>query len=99
MYKLWNPSIRAFLIKSKKAIENELSIASELNFHYGVKLVRGAYIEGERQLSEKHNWPNPVWQSKDETDANYDAIASMLIDCAATSKLECVLERVFWSWI
>lgn len=87
---VWN-TIQAFLIKSKAAIQNELSIAKENQFHYGVKLVRGAYIEGERALADQHNWPNPVWKNKELTDANYDDIAAALIGEAANSCLECVL--------
>lgn len=87
---VWN-TIQAFLIKSKAAIQNELAIAKENQFHYGVKLVRGAYIEGERALAEQHDWPNPVWASKELTDANYDVIAAELIDEAVDSRLECVL--------
>jgi len=34
----------------------------------GVKLVRGAYIEGERQLAEKSNKESEVWSTKELTD-------------------------------
>ena len=63
---IWN-TIQAFLRGSKSALENELEISGENSFHYGVKLVRGAYIEGERLLAEQHNWPNPVWPTKHQT--------------------------------
>ena len=63
---IWN-TIQAFLRGSKVALENELEISRENSFHYGVKLVRGAYIEGERLLAERHNWPNPVWPTKSQT--------------------------------
>ena len=63
---MWN-TIQAFLRGSKVALENELEISRENSFHYGVKLVRGAYIEGERLLAERHNWPNPVWPTKSQT--------------------------------
>jgi len=33
-----------------------------------VKLVRGAYIEGERQLAEKSNKESEVWSTKELTD-------------------------------
>ena len=34
----------------------------------GVKLVRGAYIEGERKLAMQNGVSSPVCQTKDETD-------------------------------
>ena len=72
----------------------------------GVKLVRGAYIEGERKLALHNGVDSPVCRSKDETDQkfvvfplnwfkilhfSYDRIVSMLIKEASNSKLECVL--------
>ena len=79
------------IYESLNNFNTELSIAKENQFHYGVKLVRGAYIEGERALADQHNWPNPVWENKELTDANYDDIAAALIGEAANSRLECVL--------
>ena len=37
----------------------------------GVKLVRGAYIEGERKLALQNGVGSPVCQTKDETDQKY----------------------------
>ena len=38
------------------------------NRQKGVKLVRGAYIEGERILAESLNKETAVWSAKHETD-------------------------------
>ena len=72
----------------------------------GVKLVRGAYIEGERKLALQNGVHSPVCRTKRETDQkfvflpwncfeilyfSYDRIVSMLIKEASNSKLECVL--------
>ena len=83
---MWN-TIQAFLRGSKVALENELEISRENSFHYGVKLVRGAYIEGERLLAERHNWPNPVWPTKSQTrvSARQDSKVFPAIRLAMTS--------------
>ncbi len=39
---------------------------------FGFKLVRGAYMETERQLSKKHGYPSPICKDKLSTDKNFD---------------------------
>ena len=48
----------------KKATINEFSI--------GIKLVRGAYVEKEKEFSTKHNKHNVVFETKRETDKSFD---------------------------
>lgn len=42
------------------------------NIKLGVKLVRGAYLEQERELAKIQNRPSPVYNEKFETDEAYD---------------------------
>ena len=46
----------------------------------GVRLVKGAYWDSETILARAEGWPVPVYESKDETDANYERLARMLHD-------------------
>src|SRR5207249_4348599 len=39
----------------------------------GVKLVRGAYMEKERERAEELGYPSPIHQDKQATDEDYDA--------------------------
>jgi len=55
-----------FLKKShRKAMENDYLLA--------VKLVRGAYMEKERERAEEMNYPSPIQKNKAATDWDFDA--------------------------
>ena len=46
-------------------------------FHFGVKLVRGAYMYLERQRAKELKFTSPVWESLEETHANYNRFACL----------------------
>jgi len=47
--------------------------ALQKGFHIGIKVVRGAYMEKERQRAKEQNYPSPICVDKKATDNNYDA--------------------------
>jgi len=47
--------------------------AQEKGYHIGMKVVRGAYMEKERERAEEKGYRSPICDSKKETDENYDA--------------------------
>jgi proline dehydrogenase len=47
--------------------------ASNEGYIFGVKLVRGAYMEKERDRAEEKGYPSPIHATKADTDADYDA--------------------------
>ena len=49
-----------------------LTLAQEKNLKIGVKFVRGAYMEEERERAEKMGYPDPICPTKEATDVNYD---------------------------
>ena len=60
--------------------------AKKEQFYIGIKLVRGAYMEKEKERAEKKGYSSPICSSKEATDENYKAaIRYMLenIDCMA----------------
>lgn len=42
--------------------------AKQEGIQYGVKLVRGAYMEKERERAEENDYPSPIHETKDDTD-------------------------------
>ena len=54
--------------------------AHQKGFHIGIKVVRGAYMEKERQRAEEHNYPSPICVDKEATDSNYDAAVHYMME-------------------
>ncbi|CAL2079304.1 proline dehydrogenase family protein [Tenacibaculum sp. 190524A05c] len=46
--------------------------AHQKGFHIGMKVVRGAYMEKERERAEEMGYPSPICKNKEATDKNYD---------------------------
>jgi proline dehydrogenase len=61
-----------FLIKSEEA-------ARERNFLLGVKLVRGAYMEKERERAAEKGYPSPIQVDKTATDEDYNKAVKFCI--------------------
>ena len=49
-------------------------------FKFGFKLVRGAYMEKERDLAFKEGYKSPICQTKTETDQNFDNCIDLMFD-------------------
>lgn len=50
------------------------------SYHVGAKLVRGAYMEKERQRAADMNYPSPIQPDKAATDRDYDRALALCID-------------------
>ena len=78
----------AYLKKSLQfAIENEI--------HYGIKLVRGAYMEKERARAMEKGYPSPIQKDKNASDSDYNLALEIILDniqhlalCAGTHNEE-----------
>lgn len=49
-------------------------------YHVGAKLVRGAYMEKERERAAEHGYADPIMPDKDSTDKQYDDALKYCID-------------------
>ncbi|MGL4582656.1 MAG: proline dehydrogenase family protein [Flavobacterium sp.] len=62
-------------------------IAKAEGFHVGMKVVRGAYMEVERERATEKGYKSPICVDKAATDVNYDAGVTYMLDNIATMAL------------
>ena len=58
----------------KKLIEE----AQKGNYHYGIKLVRGAYMEKERERAALNGYPSPIQNTKEDSDKDYNKALELI---------------------
>jgi proline dehydrogenase len=61
-------------------LEESLQMAIERKFVLGAKIVRGAYMEKERDRAEEMGYPSPIQPNKEATDRDYNAATEMCIN-------------------
>lgn len=54
-------------------LKKEYDIAAKAGYILGAKLVRGAYMEKERNRAAEKGYPSPIQPNKESTDRDYDA--------------------------
>ena len=65
----------------------DLKLSQIIGFCYGVKLVKGAYMEQERQRAEEKGYEDPIWPSKEDTDTCYHHLLELLLNQVKPGKL------------
>lgn len=60
-------------------LEKEIEYAREHRFHYGVKLVRGAYMEKERDRAQQKNYPSPIQPNKEACDGDFNKALEQIV--------------------
>jgi proline dehydrogenase len=61
-------------------IKDSGRFANENNFKLGMKLVRGAYMDKERERAIEFNYPSPIHVNKQSTDDDYNAALEYCIN-------------------
>lgn len=61
-------------------IKYRIEEARAAGYKLGLKLVRGAYMEKEAQRAEDLNYPNPIQDSKEDTDRDYNEALRLCFD-------------------
>ncbi|GAA4780877.1 proline dehydrogenase family protein [Olivibacter ginsenosidimutans] len=62
------------------ALKADLYLAQTDGFHLGAKLVRGAYMEIERDRAKKMDYPSPIQPTKEATDRDYNEAIHFCLD-------------------
>jgi proline dehydrogenase len=60
-------------------LNQEIEIARKEGFHYGVKLVRGAYMEKERERAAKMGYPSPIQPNKTASDGDFNSALELIL--------------------
>lgn len=61
-------------------LQHCLEAARERNFIFGIKLVRGAYMEKERKRAADMGYPSPIHADKESTDRDFNAAVAFCIE-------------------
>lgn len=70
---------QCYLKRIGKVIPIEVKSSQAFNYNLGIKLIRGAYMNEERDLAAKLGNESPVWDTIEETHACYNNNVSHLI--------------------
>mmetsp|Transcript_31048 Transcript_31048/g.59942 ORF Transcript_31048/g.59942 Transcript_31048/m.59942 type:complete len:417 (+) Transcript_31048:188-1438(+) len=77
---------QAYLRGTEARLAADLQRSQEEGVHFGVKLVRGAYMVSERALAASQGLPSPIHESAADTHACYDASLAITLNNLAANK-------------
>ena len=77
-------TIQCYRVGRQDQLRADLDHAAEHGYCYGVKLVRGAYMEKERERAASMGYPSPIQPDKAHTDAEYDACLRLMLEAVGT---------------
>ena len=70
---------QCYLQDSPERLRTDVERAVRFNYHFGAKLVRGAYMESERELAEAAGLPDPIHESIEATHKCYNDAVNFLL--------------------
>lgn len=73
-------TVQGYLRDSLTDLKGLIAWAKERGYPVTVRLVKGAYWDQETIKSQQHNWPQPVFNDKAETDANFERLTQLLLE-------------------
>ena len=73
-------TIQAYLRDSKTDLQGIIDWAKQRGFPVTVRLVKGAYWDTETIQAAQKDWPQPVYNDKAATDANFESLTQMMLE-------------------
>jgi proline dehydrogenase len=73
-------TIQFYRIDALEMLKSQHQSAIESGYCYGIKLVRGAYMEKERDRAAERDYPSPIQPDKASTDRDYDLGLNYCLD-------------------
>ncbi|XP_044303659.1 hydroxyproline dehydrogenase [Varanus komodoensis] len=82
---IWN-TYQAYLKDTLERMHQDAALADRLGVCFGVKLVRGAYLEKERKLAKEKGYSDPVQPTWEATNESYERCLDFCLDRVPHSK-------------
>ena len=73
-------TVQCYRVGRVAQLQEDLAHAVAHGYHYGVKLVRGAYMEKERERATAEGYASPIQPDKEATDLEYDACLRLMLE-------------------
>ena len=74
---------QCYLKDSLDRLRLDVERSERFNYHFGAKLVRGAYMKQEGKLAEEQEYPNPIHDSIENTHQSYNDAVDFLMEHAS----------------
>jgi RHH-type transcriptional regulator, proline utilization regulon repressor / proline dehydrogenase / delta 1-pyrroline-5-carboxylate dehydrogenase len=73
-------TLQAYLRDSERDLQDLIRWAKQRGYPLTVRLVKGAYWDQETIKSSQNDWPQPVYNQKAATDANFETLTQLLLE-------------------
>ncbi|NEP43074.1 MAG: L-glutamate gamma-semialdehyde dehydrogenase, partial [Okeania sp. SIO2H7] len=73
-------TIQAYLRDSEADLQNIIEWAKKRGSPVTVRLVKGAYWDRETIIALQNHWPQPVYNDKEATDANFEKLTQLMLE-------------------
>jgi len=73
-------ALQAYLLDTDRDVRELIAWTKTRGSPVGIRLVKGAYWDYETIVHRQHGWPIPVFSRKDDTDACYERLTSLLLE-------------------
>lgn len=70
---------QCYLKDALPRLQTDLERSERFGYHFGAKLVRGAYMESERALAATLNYPSPIHDTIEDTHESYNSAVEFLL--------------------
>jgi proline dehydrogenase len=68
-------------------VRTHLALAKSEQFHYGIKLVRGAYMEKERERAQQKGYDSPIQPNKSQCDSDFNTAVELILENISNAAL------------